>query len=71
MAASSNPSLWDRFGPYLSLLAWRGATLQPLNPVVSSHIGLLPGSERLPEISCPFRSTHQQYPVLPWHCTGS
>lgn len=40
-------------------------------PVVSSHMGLLPGSERLPAISCPLRSTHQQYPVLPWHCVGS
>lgn len=40
-------------------------------PAGSSHIGLLPGSERLPPISCPLRSTHQQYPVLPWHCMGS
>lgn len=40
-------------------------------PVGSSHMGLLPGSERLPGISCPLRSTHQQYPVLPWHCVGS
>lgn len=31
-----------------------------LASVVSSHMGLLPGSERLPVISWPLRSTHQQ-----------
>lgn len=36
-------------------------------PVASSHMGLLPGSTRLPGISCPLTSTHQQYPELPWH----
>lgn len=39
--------------------------------VIYSHIGLLPGPERVPGISCPFWSTHQQYPELPWHCIGS
>lgn len=39
--------------------------------VIDSHIGLLPGLERDPGISCPLRSTHQHCPVLPWHCMGS
>lgn len=39
--------------------------------VIDSHIGRLLGPDRVPEISCPFRSTHQQCPVLPWHCIGS
>lgn len=34
------------------------------------HGGGLPGSERVPWISLPLSSTHQQYPLSPWHCSG-
>lgn len=34
------------------------------------HGGVLPGSERVPGISLPLSSTHQQYPLSPWHCSG-
>lgn len=34
------------------------------------HGGVLPGSERVPWISLPLSSTHQQYPLSPWHCSG-
>lgn len=61
--------------PPLVLHIWSVNTqweaLPLINSVIYSHIGLLPGPERVPGISCPFRSTHQHCPMLPWHCIGS
>lgn len=35
------------------------------------HGGLMPGLVLVPCTSRPSRSTHQQYPVLPWHWMGA